>query len=82
MIIDCCVRRHYDLLGELLIASWVLLGCRSDVRELAVPIFFSSLDGSGCLRPNAEDTERTFDMCYHTTLVGLILCATLARPRS
>lgn len=82
MIIDCCVRRHYDLLGELLVASQVLAGCSVDVRNLALPVFFSTLDERGCLTPNAEATERTFDACYHTTLVGLILCATLARARS
>lgn len=82
MIIDCCVRRHYDLLGELLIASHVLGRCRSQVRELGLEVFFSTLDSSGSLLPNVDAHERTFDTCYHTTMVGLILCASLARATS
>jgi len=35
-----------------------------------------------CLTPNRDIDERIFDACYHTTLVGLILCATVARARS
>jgi hypothetical protein len=82
MIIDCCARRHYDLLGELLISSLVLRECRADVRDLGLSVFFSTLDESGSLQANAQDHERTFDSCYHTTLVGLILCATWARAAS
>lgn len=79
MIIDCCVRRYYDLLGELLIASHVLGRCRPQVRELGLQVFFSTLDPSGSLLPTADAPARTFDTCYHTTMVGLILCASIAR---
>ena len=80
MIVDCAVRRHYDLLGELLIASVVVPGTRREVRELGVPVFFSTLDESGSLMPNNNvQSSRNFDTCYHTTMVGLILCASIAR---
>jgi len=82
MIVDCVIRRHYDLLGELLIASTVLPGTRPELREIAVPIFFSTLDDSGSLMPNEVESTRTFDICYHTTMVGLILCASLAKATS
>ena len=81
MIIHCCIHQHYDLLGELLIASWSLARCRAGCRELGIPVFLSTLDASGCLLPNCDTTERTFEACYHTTLVGLILCASLARMK-
>ena len=81
LIIDCCVRRHYDLLGELLIASLVLAGTRSDVRELGLRVFFSTLDESGSLAAT-DVPQRTFQHAYHTTMVGVILCASLARTMS
>jgi hypothetical protein len=82
MIIDCCLRKEYDLLGELLICSVVLQSCKSMIRELGLSVFLTALDGSGCLLPNNRVNEGSFENCYHTTLVGLILCASLARLRS
>ena len=82
MIVDCVIRRHYDLLGELLIASIVVPGTRPELRDIGTPIFFSTLDGSGSLMPNDSASARTFDTCYHTTMVGLILCASLAKAAS
>ena len=82
MIIDCCTRQEHDLLGELLICSIVLPQCRTRVRELGLALLQTALHDAGCLLPNGRVTEPTFDQCYHPTLVGLILCASLAQPRS
>ena len=82
MIVDCVIRRHYDLLGELLIASIVVPGTRPELRDIATPVFFSTLDEFGSLLPNDVETTRTFDICYHTTMVGLILCASSAKAAS
>jgi hypothetical protein len=82
MIIDCCIRGHYDLLGELLIASCVLARCRPDIREQGLQIFLATLDASGSLLPDDEASVRSFERCYHTTMVGLILCASLAQATS
>ncbi|AQT72958.1 MULTISPECIES: DUF6895 family protein [Streptomyces] len=82
MTIDCAVQEEYDMLGELLTCGLVLEDCRPDVRALALPIFLQSLDATGSLMPNGRETERSFAACYHTTLVGLILCASLTRMTS
>ncbi len=82
MIVDCCVRKEFDLLGELLICSTVLAGCREHVRDLGRSVFQTALRDSDCILPNGAVRDRTFDDCYHPTLVGLILCACLVRPSS
>jgi hypothetical protein len=82
MIIDCCLRKQYDLLGELLTCSVVLQRCKLTIRELGLSVFLTSLDQTGCLLPNDQMDGRSFQNCYHTTLVGLILCASLANLRS
>lgn len=82
LIIACCAEKDYDLLGELLICSVVLKDCKPLVRDLGLPAFLTTLDDSGCLLANGRMNERTFANCYHTTLVGLILCACLARHMS
>ena len=82
MIVDCCTRQEFDLLGELLICSIVLPQCRTAVRELGLSLLRTALDDSGCVLPNGRVTEPGFDQCYHPTLVGLILCASLAQLRS
>lgn len=82
MIVDSCVNQRFDLLAELLICSFVLDGTTSFVRELGMGVLYQTLDGGGSLLPDGSVTERTFDACYHTTLVGMILCASLARLQS
>ncbi|MEU5217335.1 hypothetical protein AB0G79_14200 [Streptomyces sp. NPDC020807] len=82
MTIDCAVHEEYDMLGELLTCGAVVEGCRPEVRALALPVFLQSLDDTGSLMPNGRETERSFAACYHTTIVGLILCASLTRMTS
>jgi hypothetical protein len=79
MIIDSCVHRRFDLLAELLICSVVINGTKGFVRDIGIEILYEGLDASGSLLPDGSTTTRSSSACYHTTLVGLILCASLAR---
>lgn len=81
LIIDSCINRNFDLLGELLICSLVLPRCGQQVRDLGFSTFLSTLDDSGCILPNDTVSARSFEDCYHTTLVGVILCAALTATK-
>ncbi|HUR23947.1 MAG TPA: hypothetical protein VMZ73_08775 [Acidimicrobiales bacterium] len=80
MIIDSCIHRRFDLLAELLICSVVVSGTKPFIREIGMEVLYESLDASGSLLPDGSTAARSFPAAYHTTLVGLILCASLARP--
>lgn len=79
MIIDSCVHRRFDLLAELLICSVVVSGTKAVVRDIGIELLYEGLDASGSLLPDGSTTTRSFPASYHTTLVGLILCASLAQ---
>jgi hypothetical protein len=79
---------HWDLVGELLIGLNCLGVCRPQIYLAAAEAFLGAWWNSGAVPAKAAFKEeqytlgrpgklgRTFQACYHTTLVGVLYCTT------
>jgi hypothetical protein len=75
---------HWDLLGECLLSLSYLDAADDEIHEAALDAFLNAWRPDGTIPSRArrrpkQDADRQFRDCYHTTLVGLLLAAGMAR---